>query len=356
MAGDLLHKLRQTSKSLRSVILQNKIFQKVERLVPFAQRGFTLVEMMMAMVTSAIVLIGIAVIVAGSHKHIINGRSKMRLQQDYSLIGQVLSNKIRGSIQSQQEIYTDYTSYTGGGSTQSSGSCLKLNYPNNDSIVIYQDGTDFKILNTDLTTTNLVQEILNNLLFIDLTRSIRTEFSLAQGKWSITDTLVDAFRNFNSTQTMVLRPMGVGSLTALVTEGCGSNWQCVSETTPDEDVTRVVRASNSYATDVYAMEDPATTTGSIDKVTVWCRAKRANNQGSLKPTIYTGGTEYNGTEQTLSASYVDYSHEWATNPNTSAAWTWQEIKDLETGLAIKGQNSSFPAYCTQVWLKVQYTN
>ena len=97
------------------------------------QRGFSLVEMMMALIASAIVLIGIAVIVDGSHKHIIKGRNKSRLQQDYSLIERFISKKIHASIRSRRQIFTDYTSYTGGGGTQNSGSCLKLYYPAGDS-------------------------------------------------------------------------------------------------------------------------------------------------------------------------------------------------------------------------------
>ncbi|MFH1699211.1 MAG: hypothetical protein ABIE07_01380, partial [Candidatus Zixiibacteriota bacterium] len=74
-----------------------------------------------------------------------------------------------------------------------------------------------------------------------------------------------------------------------------------------------------------------------------------------RPTIYVNSIEYNGTEQNLTNSYEDYSHEWTTNPNTSAAWSWNDINNLQAGLRIKGKNSNFPAYCTQVWVTVTYT-
>lgn len=157
-----------------------------------------------------------------------------------------------------------------------------------------------------------------------------------------------------SSSVYMLRPDNVGSLTNLTASGCGLNYLCVDEGNPDEDATAVNRAANSYATDVYSLEDPPGTSGSINNVTVYCRARKHQSQGSVRPTVYFNATEYNGAEQDLTTSFSDYSHEWATNPNTGSAWTWSEINALQAGASIKGQNSNFPAYCTQVWVEVSY--
>ncbi len=50
-----------------------------------AQRGVTLVELIMTMVMSSIVLISIYVIVSKSHEYIIDAKPKIQLQQDFSL-------------------------------------------------------------------------------------------------------------------------------------------------------------------------------------------------------------------------------------------------------------------------------
>jgi len=155
------------------------------------------VEMAIAMVISSILLTGISVIVTASHKYILNGRSKTQLQQDYTLLEQVLGNKIRGSIQSQQKIYSSYSSYTTGGLPQISGACLKLYYTSGDSVVIYKDGSDFKILDSN-GTTSLIEGVVTGLSFADSTTSIATTATLTFDKWSIGSTFVDEFRNFGS--------------------------------------------------------------------------------------------------------------------------------------------------------------
>ncbi|RKX27920.1 MAG: hypothetical protein DRP47_05710 [Candidatus Zixiibacteriota bacterium] len=152
----------------------------------------------------------------------------------------------------------------------------------------------------------------------------------------------------------ILRPDGTGSVTGLVASGCASNFQCVDEISSDDDATYVERASNSYATDVYSLGNPSASSGTIDSVVVHCQTKKEHTQGNVCPTLYVSSTEYNGTEQTLTTSYADYSQMWSTNPNTSAAWNWTEINNLQAGVKIKGQNSGKPAYCTQVWVEVFY--
>jgi len=158
----------------------------------------------------------------------------------------------------------------------------------------------------------------------------------------------------DSSGTLILRPEGNGVVTDLSTSGCSNNWECVDESTADEDATRVRGPSNFWATDVYILGDPPSTDCSITSVTVYARARKANTQGDVRPTVYTHGSEYNGSSQSLSSSYADYSEQWTINPSTGSSWTWQEITDFQAGISIRGQSSNFPAYCTQVWVEVQY--
>lgn len=154
--------------------------------------------------------------------------------------------------------------------------------------------------------------------------------------------------------TVILRPNGAGSMTNLTRSGCSANWQCVSEAVADDDGSYVQRADNSYAPEVYAMENPTSSACAITRVTVYCRARRTQSQGDIRPSLYIGGTEYNGTAQALSSSYANYSSQWTTNPSTGAAWTWTEVNSLQAGMRIRGQSGTHPARCTQVWVEVRY--
>ena len=162
------------------------------------ETGFTIVEMMMAMFMSAIVLIAIAVIVVGSHKYLIKGRSELRLQQDFSLISLVLLRNIAEGIYGDKEIYASYADYVAAAAPQSSGTCLKLYFPSGDSTILYKDNSDFIIMNTDSTFTNLVPGVLDSLIFTEKTNSVETKLSLSQGTWSLEETFVAAFRNFGN--------------------------------------------------------------------------------------------------------------------------------------------------------------
>jgi type II secretory pathway pseudopilin PulG len=153
--------------------------------------------------------------------------------------------------------------------------------------------------------------------------------------------------------TLVLRPDGVGALTNLNRSGCGDNYQCVQEAVQDGDASRVIRASNSFNTDVYALDNPAGGAGTIQSVTVFCQARKTHTQGQVVLVVYTGGTEYRGTAQDLTTSYATYSETWTTDPS-GGQWTWADMTNLQAGIRLSGQNATFPAYCTQVWVEVAY--
>ncbi len=159
------------------------------------RKGTTLVELMMAIVISSILIISIYVVVSGSHKYILNGRNTLKLQQNYSLIESLLSAKIRQAVQAQYGIFTDYDQYIASGVAQDSGSCLKLILSSGDSCIIYKDDSNFKIINSDLSVTNLVQGMLTNLAFSTVNNGIQTQLSVNLGTTTIQNVLMDAFRN-----------------------------------------------------------------------------------------------------------------------------------------------------------------
>ncbi len=152
-----------------------------------------------------------------------------------------------------------------------------------------------------------------------------------------------------------LRPDGAGAITDLASSGCASNYECVDEVASDGSTSQVSKGSGTFDTDVYSLEDPSASIGTITGVTIYCRARKSSGNGAVQPTIYTSSTEYNGSTQNLTTSWDDYSQEWTTNPSTGMAWTWPDIINIQAGQALDGHNNSNPAYSTQVWVIVAYT-
>lgn len=155
--------------------------------------------------------------------------------------------------------------------------------------------------------------------------------------------------------TETLRPNGVGTTTQLTPTDSVSNWQNVDEVTPNEDTDRNFRGPSSYAQDTYATQNP-TGSGTINSVTIYVRCKRNPyaSTGYAKTAIRTDGTDYLGSEVSLTTSYANYSTVYNTNPKTGLAWTWDEITALEIGVALKGE-AGYEASCTQVYVVVDYS-
>jgi hypothetical protein len=152
-----------------------------------------------------------------------------------------------------------------------------------------------------------------------------------------------------------LRPNGAGDKSELsrYPNTGEANWQDVDEETTDEDSTYVYRDAG-WARDLYTLTD-VSTTGTINSVTVWSRARTLGTATGtdVRLQIRTGGSTYEGTELTATTSYADYSHAWATNPKTGAAWTWTDINALEAG--VKLQKAGYQTRSTQVWVVVDRT-
>ncbi len=164
------------------------------------------------------------------------------------------------------------------------------------------------------------------------------------------------FSGISSCNPDTLRPQGVGTATGLVTDGCSSNWQCVDETSADDDATYVKSSGTSYGTDTYNTANPAGTSCTVNSVTIHIRARRFVKTAYAKVVLRTYGTEYEGSEETLGNSYADYSHQWTTNPSTGAAWTISEVENMEIGVRLRTTKSTHPARCTQVWAVVEYSS
>lgn len=161
----------------------------------------------------------------------------------------------------------------------------------------------------------------------------------------------------NTTETRV--PDGAGDETNIPNlVGAATHWEAVDDPVgvPDDDTTYVMTDQvDTWARDLYEVEDSAVSASDIRKITVTARAKRTVNWAEVKLVIKTGGTVYESvTTGNIANVYTNYSTDWTTNPGTGEYWTWDEIDDLQIGVSMRGAAGASAGRCTQVYLTVTY--
>ena len=159
----------------------------------------------------------------------------------------------------------------------------------------------------------------------------------------------------------IFRPDGDGDETDIDTiepTTPTTHWDKVSEESSDSDGTYVATDSNVWQEDLYNINNHSTQTagGTINYVKVYMVSRVTANatQSNAYIHIKTNGAEYNGTEETLTTDYATYSYQWDDNPQTSAAWTWDEIDALQIGVGLRRPAVSEYAQCTQVYVEVNF--
>ncbi|KAA3657640.1 MAG: type II secretion system protein [Calditrichaeota bacterium] len=158
--------------------------------------GFTLVEMVLSLVIGGILLASISVIVGGAYDNYFDVGKKMQLQQDLSLIEQVLSTRIHEAVGGKHMVYENYTAYSSGKASQTTGSCLRIFNEEGQSVTLCQINNDLYILDEQIGIKNrLIQNKIDTLNFRDQNTFIETVCTLTLENWQLTDTLAHAFRN-----------------------------------------------------------------------------------------------------------------------------------------------------------------
>jgi hypothetical protein len=164
-----------------------------------------------------------------------------------------------------------------------------------------------------------------------------------------------------------LRPNAAGDETSITYQYPNStfHWDKVDEAVADEDTTRVETGNAIYQRDLYNIANPSVGSLIINFITVYARSKGsyAPDQASHKIVIKAGqgtgapDTVSESSEITLTGSYADYSNQWSINPKTGVAFIWDEIANLQIGIALRRANTLSGAYlsrCTQVYVEVDY--
>lgn len=168
--------------------------------------------------------------------------------------------------------------------------------------------------------------------------------------WADIDNLQIGVQTSSPTITTItsgtFRPSADGDVIELTPKTGVDNYAMVDEATFDGDTTY-----NGYSAvggdwtkkDLYHIPNHTTETGAITKITVVCKSRcvyRVSIDGEYRqtPTIKIGGVIYYGDYGILPLmnNYVTQAHTWTQNPNTSAAWTWANIDDLQIGVTFDG--------------------
>jgi len=118
---------------------------------------------------------------------------------------------------------------------------------------------------------------------------------------------------------------------------CSANWICVSETTPDNDVT-YVRTATPGRTDLYSFETvsaliPAGSTIEWVEVTLFARMS-CSTGGTVNISLSSEGLTVGGDTISLNSEkdpYPQYEQRWLTSPFSGSAWTLSELDSLEAG-------------------------
>ena len=155
-----------------------------------------------------------------------------------------------------------------------------------------------------------------------------------------------------------LRPSADGDETNLEPDGDDANWKCVDDVTPDDASTFVKNYDSVYKRDLYEL--PASSgSGTINSVTIHFRCSRDGGAplAYAKPSQKSGVVVTDGSEIEIVAGFNNYSQQYNDNPEDAAAWEWADIDALQIGVSLKGSGSPSwtNAYCTQVYVEVDYT-
>ncbi len=137
----------------------------------------------------------------------------------------------------------------------------------------------------------------------------------------------------------------------------GEHWDKVDEVTSDGDNTYVYTENKKYREDLFHIPDHTTQTaaGDIGNVEVYMVSKgTVENQANAYTHIKTGGSEYNGTEETVTTDYATYSYQWDTNLQTTVDWTWDDIDALQIGIGLRRPDKDDSTRCTQAYAEVDF--
>lgn len=159
---------------------------------------------------------------------------------------------------------------------------------------------------------------------------------------------------------VILRPTGNGATQEWSSQypGSGSHYDKVDESVADDDTTYIY--STGAPTDTFSIT-PTVLGGKINSVSVVVRlyplGYNAAEDAHAWGVVRTYDTDYpHASSQDFTYStYTTLTFTWTTNPNTSSAWTWSEIYNMQIGVKATVSSTVPTVRCTQIYASVDYT-
>jgi hypothetical protein len=151
------------------------------------------------------------------------------------------------------------------------------------------------------------------------------------GCYYIDDLIIDTANWIGDTRIQGIKPDGAGSSTQW-TPSTGSNYACVDEIPPD-DIDYVAINANDQL-DLYSLANPVSAINTVKCVQIQARCNKEGTPTpqNLKLAVRTHSTNYESAAQAVQANFPkSLAARWEVNPNTSTAWTLQELQDMEAG-------------------------
>ncbi|MCK4447054.1 MAG: prepilin-type N-terminal cleavage/methylation domain-containing protein [Candidatus Marinimicrobia bacterium] len=163
------------------------------------QNGFTLIELMITILISSIVVITVGTMLFTSQKYFTDGSKQVRLQRDYSLIVEFLSDDIRSGIADSSYIYAD-SSTVSTGPAVNGGRCLKVGLTVTEKQLFFQGDKDFVIISPGGTKVRLVTGVIDTLWFYydnrpDSNRYVNFDLAMSKDDQKISTRHTVFFRN-----------------------------------------------------------------------------------------------------------------------------------------------------------------
>jgi hypothetical protein len=123
----------------------------------------------------------------------------------------------------------------------------------------------------------------------------------------------------------------------------------------DGDTTRLYTPTNLDVRQFSLTDTSGLTGATINSVTVFFKHRGVDPvNNTFKIGIRTNSTDYYSADKSTSSvtTYILFSETWATNPNTSAAWTVAQLDELQIGVQKTDSNG---AAITYGYAEVDYT-
>jgi len=170
---------------------------------------------------------------------------------------------------------------------------------------------------------------------------------------TVTNTTSDLYvgQKSDNSSYQTLRPNAAGDLTEW-TPSAGSNYQCIDETTSDDDTTYVYGGVNIQ--DLYNVDNNGLAPDIFAHISIVAVAKAATQPGNLTIMMKTDGTIYESSVIALTTAYVTYRNNWTLNPKYGYAWNDTSLDALQIGINSSVTSGFGVVRVTQMYVEVYY--